>query len=212
MKNRINSTKVPYWSSYVEILWYVCSWNWFRKRGLDLFDIQHLERVWNLADRSMTTRCMFRRASIYSHPAGYVSRPNKRFWWSISLTFLWTHTRAYVNMWHDNITESLETPSCFMDVLHCSLQRKWDDNFAHCDTHYGLVCVWNMNVCAVCSQSMLYQHLSSSKSWSSSLLQCLTVLLSSFGCICDLVERFHDAFELMTLLFLKLLEFILNLS
>ena len=31
-----------------------------------------------------------------------------------------THKRAYVNMWHENVAGSLETPSCFMDVLHSS--------------------------------------------------------------------------------------------
>jgi hypothetical protein len=151
------------------------------------------------------------------------TRPNNRFWSSISMTFLWSHTRGYVNMWHENDTGSLETTSCFMDALRsshhyvckyvttrtfprnfllclmqkymnktrhvtyvfsCSLQRKRDVSFAHCNTHYGHVCVWNMNICAVGCQSMLYQYLSSSKSCPVRLLQCHTTLLSSFERCC----------------------------
>ena len=31
---------------------------------------------------------------------------------------------------------------------------KGDVTFSHCDTHYGDMCTGNMNVCAVCSESM----------------------------------------------------------
>ena len=66
--------------------------------------------------RALTLKLHIRPSPI----CGCVIRPNKRFWSLISLTFLWAHTRAYVNMWHENVAGSLETPSCFMDVLHSS--------------------------------------------------------------------------------------------
>ena len=153
---------------------------------------------------------MFRSVSNYNHPPGCVTRPKKWFWSSISLTF-YTHKRICEHVtWkrHWVIGDNFFLHGCV------TFQNKtwWHMNFLAHTTNTTIVCSWNMNVCAVCSQSMLYQYFSSSKSWPSRLLQCLTVLLPSFGCICDLVERFHDDFELMTLLLLKLLEFILNLS
>ena len=48
---------------------------------------------------------MFRCPSSCSHTAGCATRPNKRFWSSISLTFLWAHTKE--QMWTCDMKTSL---------------------------------------------------------------------------------------------------------
>ena len=50
----------------------------------------------------------------------------------------------------------------------------------HTEEYYWSPRVWNMNVYAVGSDSMVYQHFSPSKSWFSNLLQCRTALLPCF--------------------------------
>jgi hypothetical protein len=76
---------------------------------------------WNLCwtyDQSRYYMC--RCVSSCSHTTGCVTRPNKRFWSSISQTFLSTHTRSYVNIWHEKVSGSLETSLFFVNVLHSS--------------------------------------------------------------------------------------------
>jgi hypothetical protein len=122
--------------------------------------------------------------------------PIIRFWSSISLTFLWAHTRPYVNTWHENDAGSWETTSCFMYSSHhyvceyvATRPLASQELFAmsHAEIYeqnktydiWTSVCTWawNMNACTAGSQSMWYQHWSSSKSWTSRLVQCRTALL-----------------------------------
>ena len=72
------------------------------------------------------TRYMFRCSSNCSPGWWRCGDETKQvIWSSISLTFLWSHTRSCVNMWHENDTGSLETTSFFMDVLHSSHHYVW---------------------------------------------------------------------------------------
>ena len=78
--------------------------------------------------------------------------------------FTRTHVEIYEQnktWWHINFRAHTTNTVKYPDrtVFSCSLQCKWDGSFTHCDTHYGLVCMWNMNICVVCSQSaLLFWH------------------------------------------------------
>ena len=60
------------------------------------------------------------------------------------------------------------------------VDRQWDGSFVHCEGHNGLGCVRNMKVCALGSDSMLWEHNLFFNSWSSRSRSCDHPLLPCF--------------------------------
>ncbi len=84
----------------------------------------------NMESESRTLTIMFHMRPSLIHVSVFVkllswcvTRQNKLFW--SSMTFLWEHTKIYVNMWHENDDGSLETTSCHMYVLRSSHHYVW---------------------------------------------------------------------------------------
>ncbi len=52
------------------------------------------------------------------------------------------------------------------------VDRQWDGSFVHCEGHHGLGRACNMKVCALGSDSMLWEHILLFNSWSSRSRSC----------------------------------------
>ena len=83
-----------------------------------------------------------------------------------------TYELACAHNTHSQITRQ--------ELVFGLVDRQWDGSFVHCEGHNGLGCACNMKVCALGSDSMLWEHNLFFNSWSSRSRSCDQPLLPCF--------------------------------
>jgi hypothetical protein len=68
----------------------------------------------------------------------------------------------------------------FASLVFGLVDRQWDGSFGHCEGHNGLGCAYNMKVCVLDSDSMLWEHNLFLNSWSFRSRSCDQPLLPCF--------------------------------